>query len=136
MLESSQGLRMTAHVGARDALHSTALGKAILASLPTAEARELFRSYRRARATPRTLVSLDDLEADLERVRQRGFSLDDEENEVGARCVGAAVIDRGGRPVAAVSVSGPASRMSDALLERIGRAVRDAAHEIETKMGY
>jgi IclR family acetate operon transcriptional repressor len=136
MLESHQGLRMAAHVGARDALHSTGLGKAILAALPAAEARQLFRSYRRVPATSRTLVSLDDLEVDLARVRQRGYSLDDEENEVGARCVGAAVLDATGRPVAAISVSGPASRMNAEVLERIGTAVRDAAHEIETLMGY
>jgi IclR family transcriptional regulator, acetate operon repressor len=136
MLESHRGLRMAAQLGARDALHSTALGKAIVAALPVAEARQLFRSYRRARATPRTLVSLDDLEADLARVRQRGYAIDDEENEVGARCVGAAVVDTAGRPVAAISVSGPASRMDGDVLERIGAAVCDAAHDIESKLGY
>ncbi len=136
LLESRQGLRMAAEIGARDALHSTALGKAILAALPAAEARDLLRSYRRARTTPHTLVTLDELDADLARVRQRGYSLDDEENEVGARCVSAAVIDASGRPVAAISVSGPAARMTADALQRIGRAVGDAAREIETKLGY
>jgi IclR family acetate operon transcriptional repressor len=136
MVESRQGLRMAAQVGARDALHSTALGKAMLAALPAAEARQLFMSYRRVRATARTLVSLNELEGDLAHVRRRGYSLDDEENEIGARCVGAAVLDARGRPVAAISISGPASRLSVDVLERIGAAVRDAAHEIETRMGY
>jgi IclR family acetate operon transcriptional repressor len=81
-------------------------------------------------------VSLNELEGDLAHVRRRGYSLDDEENEIGARCVGAAVLNARGRPVAAISISGPASRLSVDVLERIGAAVRDAAHEIETRMGY
>jgi IclR family acetate operon transcriptional repressor len=61
ILESAQGLRMAARVGARDAPHSTALGKAILSAMPASEAREVLSGYKRLAATPRTITALDAL---------------------------------------------------------------------------
>ena len=120
ILESDQGLRMAAHVGARDALHSTALGKAILSALPSAEARQLLTSYRRQPATARTMVDLDRLLSELAETAERGYSIDDEENETGARCVGVPIRDLSGRAIGAMSVSGPATRISDETIVRYG----------------
>ena len=64
--------------------------------------------------TPRTLTSLEALQAELARVRHQGYALDDEECEVGVRCVAVPVRDFTGRVVASVSVTGPATRMTDA----------------------
>jgi IclR family transcriptional regulator, acetate operon repressor len=136
MLESPRGLRTAAHVGTRDPLHSTALGKALLAAIPANDARRLLSGYRRERHTDRTLVSLDALERELTRIRRRGFALDDEENERGARCVGAAVLDNGGQPIAAVSISGPSWRIGDSLVESMGERLVEAARAIEMRMGY
>src|SRR6476619_2185477 len=99
ILESAQGLRMAATVGDRNALHSTALGKAILSALPASEARELLTGYRRLAATPKTITGLEAILDELAVVAERGYSIDDEENEVGARCVGVAIRDLQRRPV-------------------------------------
>jgi IclR family transcriptional regulator, acetate operon repressor len=135
MLESTQGLRMAARVGADDALHSTALGKAILVSMSPDELKQLLAGYNWERRTRRTITTIETLERELASVRQRGYAIDDEENEMGARCVGVPVRDRDGRPIAALSVSGPASRLRHSILRRIGKRLKAAAQEIERRMG-
>lgn len=136
ILESDQGLRMAAHVGARDALHSTALGKAILSAIPAAESRQLLTSYRRQPATAHTIVDLDHLLSELAETAERGFSIDDEENEIGARCVGVPIRDLSGRAIGAMSVSGPATRISDETIVAYGAALKRAAVGVEEQMGY
>ncbi|MBV9322644.1 MAG: IclR family transcriptional regulator [Chloroflexi bacterium] len=136
MIESQQGLRTISHVGSRDPLHCTALGKALLACLPPSEARQLLTDYRRVRQTPHTRISLHALERELARVRDQGYALDDEENELGARCVGAAIVDSQAQPVAALSLSGPTSRLTDKMIARVGEEVRLAARAVEHHMGY
>ena len=136
IVESSRGLRMAAHGGARDAVHSTALGKALLSCLPIEEARQLLERNDRIPATRRTIVTLDALMAELAVTRERGYSIDDEENEIGARCVGVAVPGPDGRPRAAISISGPAARMHDRDIDRIGARLKVAAVEVAQAMGW
>lgn len=135
ILESEQGLRTTVDVGSHDHLHSTALGKAMLAALPLSDARRLLAQRERLAKTPRTVTDIPRLLEDIDRTRQRGFALDDEENESGARCVAAAVIDSQGRPVGALSMSGPTWRIDDAMVEKIGRRLREAADEVADQLG-
>ena len=120
ILESDQGLRTTVTVGSLDYLHSTALGKAMLAALPASEARMILTQTERVARTPGTIISLPEMMADRDRVRERGYALDDEESESGARCIASAVLDTEGRPVAAVSVSGPTWRLPDDMVDKIG----------------
>lgn len=136
IVESRWSLRMAAQVGDRGPLHATALGKAMLARMPAAEVRHILGSKTWERFTPNTLVTLNALERDLERVRVRGYSLDNEENEHGARCVGVAVLGQGDRPIAAISVSGPAARIDSEQAARIGERLKLAAAKVEGKMGY
>ncbi len=135
ILESAQGLRMSSQVGARDALHSTALGKAILSAMPASEARELLISYRRLAATPRTIVGLEALLDELAVVAERGYSIDDEENEVGARCIGVPIHDLSGRAIGALSVSGPTARIPTEMVGTIGERLQEAVATIEERMG-
>jgi IclR family acetate operon transcriptional repressor len=134
--ESARSLRMASQSGSRDRLHSTSLGKAILAALPPAEARALLEGYERRPATRRTIVDIDALMAELRATRARGYSIDDEENEVGARCVGVAIMDGAGRPAAAISVSGPAARVFDSTIDAIGERLKEAADEVAALMGW
>lgn len=136
MLESAQGLRMSAAVGARNALHSTALGKAILSVLPSSEARELLTSYRRSAATPKTITGLEALMDDLAVAAERGYAVDDEENEVGARCVAVPIRDLAGLPVGAISISGPVARIPYELVATIGARLQEAAAGVEERMGF
>lgn len=136
ILESAQGLRMSSQVGARDALHSTALGKAILSAMPASEARELLTNHRRLAATPRTIVGLEALMDELAVVAERGYSIDDEENEVGARCIGIPIHDLSGRACGGLSVSGPVARIPGGMVITIGERLKEAAAAIEERMGF
>jgi len=134
--ESARSLRMSSVVGARDRLHSTSLGKAMLAELPADEARRLLEAYERRPATRRTIVDLEALMAELRATKERGYSIDDEENEVGARCVGVAIVDVSGRPQAAISVSGPTARVFDRTIDAIGEQLKVAADTVAARMGW
>lgn len=136
VLESPRGLRMAARVGTRDAMHSTALGKAFLSCLPPRELKRLLTGYDWERLTRRTIRTADAFERELAGVRQRGYAVDDEENEIGARCVGVPIQNRDGRPIGALSISGPASRLRHSLLRRIGERLKAAAQEIEGRVGW
>jgi IclR family acetate operon transcriptional repressor len=127
ILESAAGLRTTVELGASDHAHSTALGKSILAGLDEAEALRALDGVELVRRTPRTIVDVGAFVQELAATRERGYAIDDEENEVGSRCVAAAIARGGGVPLAAaLSVSGPAMRMPDELVARIGARTREA----------
>lgn len=104
-LESDQPFRTASRVGMRMPLHTTAIGKSILAQLPPTEVRELVSAAGLPRRTPNTLTTPEALDAELARVRDQGFALDDEENEPTIRCLGAAIVGPTGRPVGGVSIT-------------------------------
>jgi IclR family acetate operon transcriptional repressor len=136
MIESAHGLRMAARVGGRDYLHSTALGKAILAYLPPAERDQLLHAPEGLPArTERTITDPVRLRAELDRVRERGIAEDRDENEVGARCLGAPIFDHRGAVAGAISVSAPDSRLDDARAAEVGLTVREEAATVTQRLG-
>ncbi|HLR43725.1 MAG TPA: IclR family transcriptional regulator [Brevibacterium sp.] len=117
---SHRSMRMFTEVGRRVALHASGVGKAVLTTLPTAQAREIL-----------TATGTRDLEAvlaEIERSRERGYAIDDEEQEVGVRCLAVAV--PGGPAPAAISVSGPSSRLEPAVYEQVAARLRATADEL------
>jgi IclR family acetate operon transcriptional repressor len=123
IVESTHAMRLAARPGDRDLLHCTALGKAIAAHLPVDRVREILKSEGMERRTERTLTTQRDFFTQLEKVRQDGFAVDDGENEVGARCVAVALPNL---PVA-VSVSGPAARLKEELVETVAQRLQETA---------
>jgi DNA-binding IclR family transcriptional regulator len=134
MIESSHGLRMAARIGGRDALHSTALGKAILAFLPPETRNDLLRGELPAR-TGQTITDPVCLRIELDRVRDCGFAEDREENERGARCIGAPVFDHRGAVAGAISISAPDSRLDDARAVVVAAAVIEGATAVTRRLG-
>jgi IclR family acetate operon transcriptional repressor len=135
MAESHRALRMHATLGGRDPVYSTSLGRAILAALPESQwSRHL--PGRLTPMTPRTINSLTLLRSNLMDTMRRGYSIDDGENEENARCIGAAIFDGQNRPIAAISVSSPSSRMDDERMVEVAAAVMDAARRISLMLGY
>jgi DNA-binding IclR family transcriptional regulator len=134
MVESDHGLRMSARIGAHDNVHSTAIGKAILANLLPDQQEELLHGPLPAR-TEKTLTDVDALRQEIERIKVSGFSRDRGENENGACCFGAPIFDAQGRVVAAISVSGPDTRLAGEVAEDVAVAVRAAAQEITNRLG-
>jgi DNA-binding IclR family transcriptional regulator len=134
--ESPHRFRLAERVGGSDHLHCTALGKAWLAHLPFDTVRQLLRQQGMPRQNERTLVTLSAMKTELERVRSRGFAEDDEESMAGAYCVGAPVLDKGGAPVAAISISGPTTRFDRRLAGKATSELLGAIAAIRTEMGY
>ena len=104
-VDSDKPYEMRSRVGNRLQLHSTSIGKAILAHLDPDEVESIAATAGLPARTSATITDLTALRAELSAVRQRGYAVDEEENEQTVRCLGAVVLDRAGRPRGGVSVS-------------------------------
>lgn len=135
-VESSQSIRMMSTIGTRSHLHSTSMGKALLAFLPGEEQRSLVEKITLTPRTAATIAERDLLIKELANVRKQGFAIDNEENEAGVRCVGAPIFDHRGYAFAAISVSGPAYRISVTQLKAISRPLIEATQAISACLGY
>jgi DNA-binding IclR family transcriptional regulator len=136
ILESERDLRMAATVGMRDAFHSSALGKAMLSRFPESTVNSAVGPEPFPQKTSKTLTTKDALRQDIARVRALGFAVDDEENEPGARCLAAPIIDQRRECVGAVSVSGPSSRITPERIPDLAERVLRAADAISRRLGY
>lgn len=134
-VETTHSVRMYSRVGATSPMYSTGIGKAILAHAGP-ELLEAVAAAGLARRTPNTITDVTRLRAELERVRERGYSIDDIENEEGIRCAAAAVLRADGTPLAAVSVSGPATRITEERLPALGEAVMAVTARLSARLGY
>jgi IclR family transcriptional regulator, acetate operon repressor len=133
--QSSRMMRMFTEVGARVPAHTTAVGKVLLAGLDDDTLGDTLDRAERVATTPRTVTSVERLLALIDTARSDGYAVDDEERELGVRCVAVPVLDDAGRTVAAVSVSGPASRVELPPAEVGLGALRDAAARIAGEPG-
>lgn len=134
-VETSHSVRMYSRVGASSPMYSTGIGKAILAHADPRLLQSVIGEGMPPR-TSRTITDPDELRADLEQVRERKYAIDDIENEEGIRCVAAAVLRADGSPIAALSISGPASRITEERLPSLGKAVVDVADRLSARLGY
>lgn len=125
-----------AKIGEPDPWHSTSLGKAILAEMPAAQARTILEGNECTPLTPRTLTDPKAVLASLHQVHSDGVAMDDEESEIGLRCIGAAVRDARGLPSFAISVSGPTYRITLDTVSSVARAVKAAAAAISRDLGW
>lgn len=133
-VESDHSLRMVSRVGGRNPLHCTGLGKALLAFLPDEE-QEQYLAGPIVRRTTKTIVDPEMLRAELRRIRSHGYAIDDVENELGVRCIGAPIFDYEGRLAGSLSLAGPTIRMSWERIEQLTKPVIDAAATISERLG-
>lgn len=129
-------LAVSDEVGAIYALHATAAGKILLAHLPDTQRAHILSRAPLPAHTLRTLTDLNALQAHLQLVRQQGYALDDEERFVGVRCVAAPVRDHRGRVIAAISISGPASRLTLEKVPELAALVKETTMGISLALGY
>jgi DNA-binding IclR family transcriptional regulator len=112
-VEPTGTAKLATWVGKRMGLHCTALGKALIAHLPHAVLDELVRKQGLIRYNENTIASMRKLRSTCEQVRQLGYAVDDEEEEIGVRCIGAPVHNDKGDAVAAISISGTKAQFED-----------------------
>src|SRR6266849_7523424 len=134
-LESTQAIRMRSDIGGRKPAYCTAEGQAILAFQPPAVIEDVIRAGLHPR-TPQTITEPQKLRKALEIVRQRGCAIEDEESELGMRCIAAPVHNDAGEVVAAVGLAGPVSRLSKKALSTYIPHVIETAAAISARLGY
>jgi DNA-binding IclR family transcriptional regulator len=135
ILDGVHALRMQASVGEEVPVHATAIGKAVLAALPPDRWESMLPPEPYPALTARTITRRGDLAKEVNAARARGYAIDDEEDEVGAACVGAAILGSDGYPLGAISVSGLAARMPSRDWPGLGSLVSRYCGEISAQFG-
>ena len=135
-IEAQRSLTMGSKLGARNPVYCTALGKAILAFSSESEVDQALAGCRMEARTRNTITNVLSFKHELERIRNRGYSIDDEEIEDGIRCMSAPILNSANRAVAAISTSGPSSRITPNRFQSIGKTLLKAAEEISTHIGH
>ncbi len=135
-VESPRTLRTPSTVGRRSPAHCTSIGKAILAYRPEEDIDRIITTHGLRKFTERTITSAAALKRELRRVREQGYAVDDEEFENGLRCIGAPVRDYTGEVIGAVSVTGPAIRLTKERTPALARCVVTVAAELSAGLGY
>ena len=133
-VEAPGFFKVNTWVGRRMFLHSTSVGKCLLAWLPKQEVETLVKQQGLKKRTPKTITTMTKLLSDLERVKDEGYAVDDEENSLGARCLGAPVFDVSGNVVAALGASGTLTQVDEANMPRIAEALKEAARRISRQL--
>ena len=132
----TKALGMRSEVGRRAPAHSTALGKAIIACWPVADAKAFVTLHGLPAITPQTITDPDKFLTELDKVREQGYAVDDEENEIGGRCIAVPVFDHMGKAIAAISISAPTARLPMSDVPQAGAMVRETAKAISRGLGY
>jgi DNA-binding IclR family transcriptional regulator len=133
--ESKQALRMGSKVGTRAPVHSTAVGKVLLASQPEEEIERIV-ARGLPQSTPGTIVEAKALRRELALVKAQGHAVDDEESEIGLRAIAAPIRNYSGDVVAAISIAGPVHRMTKKALLSWLRELVDAAEAVSQRLGW
>jgi len=129
-----RGLQMASYIGARVPAQSTALGKALISTLPREE--WLAHFVPGLQRTPRTISDPDRFREEIARVARQGYALDLEENEAGVRCVAVPIRDATGRGVAAVSISSAVVYLSEERIRELAPQVQATARQISRELGW
>lgn len=135
-VEADRALRLPATVGRRSPLYCTSQGKAILAFSDPEVADEIIRKMTFKAFTPNTITKPLRLKDELARIRKIGYALDNEEMEEDLRCIGAPVFNHASQVIGALSIAGPAYRVSSAHLPRLSTVVMRTAAQLSAALGF
>jgi len=134
VIESPHMFRMGSLLGMRRPLNCTALGKAMLAFLSRDQREEILSSLTFERFTSHTIPDANRLRRELAKIFRQGYALDDREADLGARCVAAPILDDTGKLLAALSVSGPITRITRAKIPSFATMVKNAARDVSSRL--
>lgn len=132
----THSLGIRSELGKRAPIHSTALGKAIAAYLPEAEFMLLCKNYEYFPITSHTITDQQSFEKEIALIKARGYAIDEQENELGGRCVGVPIFDHQGYPIAGISISVPVQRLPMAKVPEFCKQLKNTALSISKNLGY
>src|SRR6476619_4250875 len=134
-MESREIMRSLTKVGGRVAMVASGVGKAVLATYSDEDVNAIICRQGMPRLTEKSIVRPGELFKQLQAIRRQGYAVDDEEARLGLRCVAAVVYSHCSEPLAAISVSGLTSRLTDDRLPALGRIVHEVAAELTVVLG-
>jgi DNA-binding IclR family transcriptional regulator len=135
-LDSTEPLRIYSRIGATVPLYCTAVGKVLLTYMPDDERQRVLPQLSIRRLTPNTVGNLQELEAELQRIRKNGYACDLEEHELHIRCIAAPIWDHAGTVNASLSITAPIVRMAASRLRQLAPLVQRAGLQISRELGY
>lgn len=134
-VRGNEGMQLDWRVGSRGPLYCGGSAKSMLAFLGEAD-RERVVTQPLTPFTPNTITGAADLRAELARIRERGYSIDNQEMVMGVFCVGVPIVDRAGRPVGAISISGPSQKAPGPAVQPLVDMLNEACSEVSRRLGY
>ncbi|WP_338471737.1 IclR family transcriptional regulator [Niallia sp. XMNu-256] len=134
--EGPQTLRIYSHVGKRAPIHCTGVGKAILAYQTEEEVNRILDTVPLETFTEFTITDRNEIKQQLKMIESNGYSIDDEEIEIGLKCVAAPIFNFKGEVFASISCASPKMRVTEDRLPVVIQGVKNAASEISSKLGY
>lgn len=135
-VDTPQSMNMRSRIGQHARMNTTAVGKAILSRLPIAEYEQLAEKFEYLPITSNTIVERHTLDQEIAKVREQGYSIDNEENEIGIRCIGAPIFSFSGEVIGAISISGWIITMTNERIPELAPTIVDISSKISSAMGY
>jgi IclR family acetate operon transcriptional repressor len=135
-VDNSQAMRMRSRVGQRGMLHCTAVGKAMLAQVSSPELSQILGSIVFHPRTNHTITDSVQFQEQLAQIRRQGYAVDDEENEIGIRCIGSPIFDHAGRLAGALSISGWTITMTHERLPQLAQELIQNCQGISQALGF
>lgn len=134
--EGHNALRIYSQIGKRAPLYCTGVGKAILAFLIESEATEILNNLELKAFTNKTITDKEEIMKQLQQIRKQGFSIDNEEIEIGLQCIAAPIFDHSGKVIGSISTSIPKARLTEQKLEEAIDCIRKSSIKISNELGH
>ncbi len=135
-VESSSATILYSRIGRRVPIHSSGVGKALVAFKSTEELERLLNDYDFIKRTDNTITNREDFLRELEAIRSRGYAIDNQENEPGVYCIALPIRNYTGNVVASISISSPIMRVNEEKMQKNIELLKHASNELSEKLGY
>ena len=135
-VEGPSALTIYSHIGKRAPFHCTGVGKAILSQLSEEEVDRILSSVSMEAFTEFTMTNIEEIKSILPTIREQGYAFDDEEIELGLKCIAAPIFNHQGKAIASISCAAPKMRLDEERLPKVIEGIKHAAAEISRQLGY
>lgn len=135
-VEPNNNLRMYSRIGKRIQMYCTAVGKSMMAYMNDSEIKEIWDNSEIRQITPKSIIHFDEYMKIINKARKEGYALDEEENEIGIRCIGASILDYKNEVCAAISISGPTNIFTLEKIEPYSKLIKKTALKISEDIGH
>jgi len=129
-------IKVATWIGRRMDVNCTGVGKALLAFMTEEDFQDFIKANKLTKHNHKSIASINELRKELEIIHKQGYALDDEEDEIGLRCIGAPIFDSSQKVVAAISVAGTTSQIESSRIHAIAKDVMKTAKNISAQLGY